>query len=287
VSGSLAQRATTWWTFFRISVEERLVYRVDYVIGTLLRFLPIITQLFLWWAIFDAARQAAAASGGEFAIEGYRFEDMVAYYLLVTISRAFSSMPGLTPGIARQIRDGEIKKYLIQPVDLIGALLLQRIAHKCVYYLVALFPFALVFYLLGDYFPNGWPSAEVMAVFIASLLLSFLLGFFMETMFGLLGFWFLEIASLTFVFMLLNFFLSGHMFPLELLPREPINWHAVVDVLPFKYLAYFPAAVFLEKVSGPAMYWGLAVELIWVLVFILLARIAWNRGVARYSGFGG
>lgn len=279
------ERAKSWWIFFRISVEERLVYRVDYMLGTLLRFLPIITQIFLWWTIFESIRPGE--SGEEVAIEGYRYRDMVAYYLLVTVSRAFSSMPGLTPGIARQIRDGEIKKYLIQPIDLLESLLLQRIAHKLVYYLVAILPFAFVFYLLGDFFPQGWPPLDVMAVFIASLVLSFLLGFFMEAIFGLLGFWFLEIASLTFVFMLLNFFLSGHMFPLELLPREPINWLAVVDVLPFKYLAYFPAAVFLGKVSGPEMYWGLLIEFAWVVVLILTARVVWRRGAARYSAYGG
>ncbi len=286
MSGSLTQRAMTWWTFFRISVEERLVYRVDYVIGTLLRFLPIVTQIFLWWTIFESAH-AASSDGSEFAIEGYRYHDMVAYYMLVTVSRAFSSMPGLTPGIARQIRDGEIKKYLIQPVDLIGSLLLQRVAHKVVYYFVAILPFAFVFYLLGDFFPNGWPPVDVLLVFFASLVLSFLLGFFLETTFGLLGFWFLEIASLTFVFMLLNFFLSGHMFPLELLPREPINWQFLVDILPFKFLAYFPAAVFLGKVTGAEMYWGLAIEFAWVVVLILVTRVVWSRGVARYSGFGG
>ena len=37
--------------------------------------------------------------------------------------------------------------------------------------------------------------------------------------------------------MLLNFFLSGHMFPLDWLP-EP--WFEIVGWLPFKYLAYFP-----------------------------------------------
>jgi ABC-2 type transport system permease protein len=87
--------------------------------------------------------------------------------------------------------------------------------------------------------------------------------------------------------MLLNFFLSGHMFPLELLPTRPINWSLVVDLLPFKYLAYFPAAVFLRKVEGAAMYWGLAIEAAWVVGLILLTRWTWNRGVRRYSGYGG
>ena len=46
------------------------------------------------------------------------------------IGRAFSSMPGLASGIALQIRNGEIKKYLIQPVDLTSFLLLMRVAHR-------------------------------------------------------------------------------------------------------------------------------------------------------------
>ena len=49
-------------------------------------------------------------------------------------------MPGLASTIALQIRNGEIKKFLIQPIDLIGFLLLSRVAHKLVYYMVALGP---------------------------------------------------------------------------------------------------------------------------------------------------
>ena len=61
------QRAATWWTFFRISVEERLVYRVDYAFGTLLRFLPIITQIFLWWTIFESASATSQSSANRAA----------------------------------------------------------------------------------------------------------------------------------------------------------------------------------------------------------------------------
>ena len=147
-------RVLTWWTILRIALEERLVYRGDFALGTLMRFLPIITQIFLWYAIFEASK--------EDSIVGYRYEDFVAYYLLTMISRAFSSMPGLASGIALQIREGEIKKYLVQPIDLLGFLLLSRIAHKLVYYLVALGPFALVFFVSREYFVEGWPPPATM-----------------------------------------------------------------------------------------------------------------------------
>ena len=145
-SSSLSSRAKTWWTILRISLEERFVYRGDFALGTLMRFLPIITQVFLWGAIF-------AASGNN-AIQGYTANAVVAYYMLTMISRAFSSMPGLCSGIALQVRDGEIKKYLIQPIDLLGFLLITRVAHKLCYYAIAIIPFTLVFYLCRGFFEN-------------------------------------------------------------------------------------------------------------------------------------
>jgi ABC-2 type transport system permease protein len=274
-------RVQTWWTILRICIEERLVYRGDFWLGTLMRFLPIVTQIFLWGAVFEGM-QATQPNAGQ-QIAGYTYHDFVAYYLLTTITRAFSSMPGLAGGIALQIRNGEIKKYLLQPVDLIGFLLLMRVAHKFVYYGIALAPFALVFYVCRGYFP-GWPPPEVMFAYITSLVFSFLLGFFLEATIGMIGFWFLEVSSLLFVYMLFNFFFSGHMFPLDMLPKP---WSTIIQLTPLQYLAYFPSAVFLQKIHGRDLWVGLSVEAAWVLFFIAASRFVYWRGVKHYSGFGG
>ena len=273
-------RATLWWTVLRIAVEERLIYRADFALGTLMRFLPLITQIFFWGAVFSAMAVAPHPSQH---IAGYSYRDFIAYYLLTTIGRAFSSMPGLASGIARDIRDGTIKKYLIQPIDMLGFLMLYRVAHKLVYYIVAAIPFALVFYLCRSFFP-GWPGAWTMAGFVAALVMSFALGFLMEATMGMVGFWFLEVSSLLFVYMLVNFFCSGHMFPINMLPGV---WGTLVHLIPLQYLAYFPAAVFLGKVRGPELVWGLGAELGWVVFFLVLARLTFARGVRRYSGYGG
>ena len=123
-----------------------------------------------------------------------------------------------------------------------------------------------------------------MAAFLLSLILSFLLGFFLEASIGLLGFWFLEISSLLFVYMLLSYFLSGHMFPLDMLPAP---WNQLVAVLPLKYLAYFPSAVFLGKVTGADLVRELSISAAWVVVFLILSRVMFHLGVKRYSGYGG
>ncbi len=273
-------RAQTWWTILRISLEERLVYRGDFWIGTMMRFLPVVTQVFLWGAVFAGMGAAANGSG---QIGGFNYSDMVAYYLLAMVGRAFSSMPGLPSGIALQIRNGEIKKFLVQPIDLIGFLFLTRVAHKLVYYGVALVPFAIAFYLFRGYF-SGWPPVDVLLAFSISLVLAFLLGFFMEALMGMLGFWTLEVSSLLWIFMLFNFFLSGQMFPLSILPPP---WDTVALAIPLQFLAYFPAAVFLQKIQGPAMWQGLAIQAAWVMFFVIACRVAFHRGVRRYSAFGG
>jgi ABC-2 type transport system permease protein len=243
-----------------------------------MRFLPILTQIFLWTAVY--------ASAGD-SIGGYTRNDVVAYYLLTMLGRAFSSMPGLASGIAEQVRSGEIKKFLIQPIDLLNYLLLARVAHKVVYYAVAAAPFALVFWLCGNYFPP-WPPAEAWGAFLLSLVLGFFLGFYLEATLGMIGFWFLEVSSLLFVYMLANFFFSGHMFPLDFLIDSTPGWFGwLVWLQPLQFLAYFPAAVYLGKITGPELWMGLAVQVGWAVFFYLAARWMMHRGFRRYSGFGG
>ena len=270
----LAQ-ARIWWTILRVSLDERLVYRGDFALGTLMRFLPIVTQIFLWSAVF-AARDSDT-------LAGYTYEQFVAYYLLTMVTRAFSSMPALASGIAAQIRSGEIKKFLIQPIDMVGYLLAGRVAHKLAYYSVAAGPFVLVFFLCRGYF-DGWPDATTMVAFLTSLVLCFMLGFYLEASMGLVGFWFLEVSSLLFVYMLFSFFLSGHMFPLDMLP-EP--WQTIVEVSPLQYLAYFPSAVFLGRVRGVDLALGLVQEALWVMFFMALCKLLFLRGTRRYSAYGG
>ncbi|MCU0719591.1 MAG: ABC-2 family transporter protein [Pirellula sp.] len=265
----------------KTALAERMAYRGDFALGTLMRFLPLITQIFLWWAIF----QSIDASGsGEGNISGYSFRDMVAYYLLTTVGRAFSSMPGLSSYVATRIRDGEIKKFLVQPVDFLSFLFWSRVAHKLAYYTVAILPFALVFFLCRSFFTELSISPMTWTIFLLSLPLSFALGFYLETCLGLVGFWMLEVSSLLFVYMLFQFFLSGHMFPLDILPQP---WGEIVGYLPVKYLAYFPAAVLLGKVTGAKLFFDFGMLVFWVVFFFGLSRFLYACGLRRYSGYGG
>jgi ABC-2 type transport system permease protein len=267
------------WVILKTAIAERLAYRGDFAFATLVRFLPIITQVFLWGAIYGTFQ----AEDRSRRIHDYTYGDMVAYSLLVMLGRAFSSMPGLTTGIARDVRDGAIKKFLTQPIDWMDYLLWTRVAHKLVYYIVATGPFILVFWLCRSYFA-GWPDALTLTAAGLSLALSFLIGFYLETLLGLVAFWYLEVSSLVFVYMLLNYFLSGHMLPLDWLPRpysDAILW------LPFKYLAYVPAAMLLNRYTPWELLGELTLQVIWVLILWVMTQWTLARGLQRYSAYGG
>ncbi|RLS51511.1 MAG: ABC transporter permease [Planctomycetota bacterium] len=276
---SLTHRLRVYWLILRTSMAERFAYRSDFALGTLFRFLPIITQIFLWGAIF----RTMGSQGGADQIAGYRYGEMVAYYLMAMLARAFSSMPGLSSGIARDIREGTLKKYLIQPIDMLGYLFWYRVAHKLVYYFVATIPFTIVFYLCRSYFP-GWPDAGQLAGLFVALNMAFLLGFLIESLLGLIAFWFLEVSSLLFIYMMLNYFLSGHMIPLDLLPAWA-QW--IIDFLPFKFLAYFPCALALNKYDHVRMMHELSIGAGWIVGLLILNRWVFARGLRRYGAYGG
>jgi ABC-2 type transport system permease protein len=275
-----------YFNIYRVSLIERLAYRGDFFLGTVLRFLPMVTTILLWEAVYTGASRNGG--GGNKTIAGYDADDMIAYLLLVHISRMFSSMPGLATGMARDIRDGTVKKYLIQPLDMMGYLLSYRAAHKTAYIATTCLPYALLFGVCHSYF-KGFPDAPTFAAYVVSLLLAFIIGFFFEYTMGLLGFWFLEVSSFLYVINTLNFFLSGHMFPLTLLDASPhYAWAGeVLRMLPFQYLAYFPAAVFLGKIEGPALVNGLLLQAGWAVALVVIARLLFRRGLRQYSAYGG
>jgi ABC-2 type transport system permease protein len=213
---------------FRASLVERMAYRSDFLLGTLLRFLPVLTTILLWEAIYSGS--------GRKTLADFTRREMIAYLLLIHISRMFSSMPGLAGGITRDIREGTLKKYLVQPLDMIGYLVSYRAAHKSAYITTSFLPYAALFLACHRYF-DGFPDPITFAAYLVSLLLAFVIGFFFEACIGMVGFWVLEVTSLLWVVSTLNYFVSGQMFPLDLRGKLPDSDRAALETR----LALLPA----------------------------------------------
>src|SRR5207237_10169412 len=116
---------------------------------------------------------------GKDELGSFRLPEMIAYLLLVHVSRMFSSMPGLAGGIALDIREGTLKKYLLQPLDMLGYLVVYRVAHKIAYIVTSFIPYAILFFLCRAYF-DTFPDPLTLLAYVVSLLLAFVVGFYFE-----------------------------------------------------------------------------------------------------------
>src|SRR5437868_1436898 len=161
-SASPLRAVRKYLNIFRVSLIERMAYRGDFLLGTVLRFFPVVTTILLWQAVYEGTSRKDEAS-----FAGFNEREMIAYLLLIHISRMFSSMPGLAGGIARDVREGTLKKYLIQPLDMIGYLLSYRAAHKVAYIVTSFLPYAGLFFLCRGYF-DGPPDPATFAGYVAA-----------------------------------------------------------------------------------------------------------------------
>ncbi|MBD0347145.1 MAG: ABC-2 family transporter protein, partial [Coleofasciculus sp. Co-bin14] len=76
-------------------------------------------------------------------------------------------------------------------------------------------------------------------------------------------------------------FLSGIIAPLEVFPPEVLE---VVLWTPFPYLIHFPAAILIGIPVDIVR--GISVMLGWSLLFFILNRWLWRKGLKQYSGMG-
>jgi ABC-2 type transport system permease protein len=279
---SMFRSVRKYLKILRVSLVERLTYRADFFVATLFRFLPLITTFLLWDAVYSSSQKEQ--------ISGFTRDRMLAYLLLVQISRMFSSMPGLAAGIARDIREGTLKKYLLQPIDMTAYLLAYRGAHKLAYIATSALPYGLLFAWFHSVFPP-FPDVTTLLAYVASLVMAFLLGFFFEAAIGMVGFWLLEVTSFLYIVNTLNFFISGQMFPLDMISSDVFmggdTVRLVLKSMPFAYLAYYPARIYLGMVPPDELALGLLFELAWVIVMMAATRILYRRGLRHYSAFGG
>ena len=74
------------------------------------------------------------------------------------------------------------------------------------------------------------------------------------------------------------------MLPLDWLPSPYSDW---IRLLPFKYLAFVPAAVFLQKYNHAQLAVEVELGIAWVMILYLLNRLTLARGLRRYSAYGG
>lgn len=259
---------------FGVGLQNTLVYRWNFVLRAFFDIVPLVGTVFLWRALFKSRSQP---------IGGYEFGAMVYYFLLTILASNLVTPTDDEWQIAADIRDGQINALLAKPVDYLGYRISLFLGYRLCYTFFTLPIVFLLFACFRSYITL--PEHYLTWIFaLFSLCMAALLQFFLAYAVAMLAFWILEISTVVFIIFSFEYFLSGHLFPLDLLPEWLRN---VLVWLPFTYELYFPVAIFQEKITGDLVSKGLMIQAGWVIAAWALGRVMWSRGLKRFQAVGG
>jgi ABC-2 type transport system permease protein len=204
--------------------------------------------------------------------------DFARYFLCVFIIRQVTIV-WVVWEFEKEVVEGKLSFALLQPIDPVWRHVAMHLSER-----LARVPFTVgliaLFFLL--YPESVWlPSAKNILLCLFATAMAFALRFIMQYTFAMFAFWTERASAIEQFWFLVYLFLSGYIAPLELFPplvREIALW------TPFPYFLYFPAAII---VGLPVNLWrGILVILAWGLLFFVLNRWLWRKGLKQYSAMG-
>jgi ABC-2 type transport system permease protein len=252
-------------TLLLVYYAYMLEYRAELLFWVLSGTLPLIL-MGVW---------VEAAQTGRFGLSPVQF---IRYFLAVFLVRQFTVVWVIWE-FEREVVEGKLSFRLLQPLDPGWHHFASHFAER-----FARLPFAII--LIGLFFllyrEAAWiPSLGQILLFSASVFLAFVLRFVMQYTFAMFAFWTERANAIESFWFLFFLFLSGMIAPLETFP--PIV-RSIALWTPFPYLIDFPASLLVGLPQNiPA---GFLVTIGWSLVFFLLNRWLWHRGLKQYSGMG-
>jgi ABC-2 type transport system permease protein len=256
------KRATTLLSTYYASMLE---YRAEIFLWALSGTLPIIL-MGVW---------IKASQSSDFGLDS---TDFARYFFSVFIVRQLT-MTWVIWEFEKEVVQGSLSFKLLQPIDPVWHHVAQHLSERMTR-LPLIVVLVILFFLL---YPQAlWqPSISDILLFLIVTFMAFVLRFLTQYTFAMFAFWTERASALEQFWFLFYVFLSGVIAPLEVFPplvREIVLW------TPFPYCVYFPVAI-LIGFPVDLMRQGL-IMLGWIVIFFLLNRWLWRRGLKQYSGMG-
>lgn len=259
---ALTRKARTLLSVYHALMLE---YRAEVYLWALSNVLPFI-MMALW---VEASQRGGFALGPT---------ELAGYFVAVFLVRQYTTV-WVVWEFEQDVLHGRLSPMLLQPMDpawrYVGLHLGEKLARTP-------FALAIIAATLLWYPPARWsPGAVDLAAGAAAMAGAFVLRFVMQYCSSMLSFWYERASSVEQLFFLPYLFLSGLVAPLELFPPAV---RAAAEWTPFPYLVHYPAQLLLGRATDP---WrGAAVMAAWIVVFWLLQRWAWRRGLRHYASMG-
>ena len=252
------------------TVAETMTYRLNFVLWRVRTVLRLLILIFLWQALF--ANQSE--------VFGYARTEMMTYLLLSQVIGTVI-LATRTQDIGGDIQQGNLSNYLVKPMPYFGYIVSRDIADKLMNLSFAVVEFSILFAFLRA--PIIFPSLAMLGFFLLAVVMGTVIFFCISSLLSMVGFWTQETWASRFVFVFVNEFLSGGLFPLDILP--PVI-QKIVFILPFQFLMYFPLKIYLGHLSFPQILSGFAIGLVWLTALLYIMKTIWSRGLKAYTAEG-
>jgi viologen exporter family transport system permease protein len=262
------QSARCLVAFSRAGFLRLLAYRLRYVTGILTYTINVAVYFFIWKAVY-------AHTAPHAMLRGFSLSDMLTYVALGWIIRSFY-FNNIDREMATLVTEGHITNFLVRPVSLLHAMT-GLAAGESLFRLTAFTgPITVVIFAL---FPLQGPADPAAFVaFLASVLLSFVIFAYINFLVGLVAFATRSITGLISAKHYTIQLLSGLLMPIGFFP----DWlRTASEFLPFRHIAYTPAALYLGRYQDVAALQVLGEQLVWAVGLGLACRLAWGR-MARH-----
>ncbi|NCB38945.1 MAG: hypothetical protein EOM80_09255 [Erysipelotrichia bacterium] len=214
----------------------------------------------------------------------YTDADYLLYYLMVPIilnltdSRIIFRFP-------MAVRDGSLNRELLKPFPPLIGYVLESISNNLIQ-LLYLVPFTLVLgYAVKDRLLLNHLEPGILLFFVAAIIFGGLMRMLISGSIALLGFWLEDVTTLN---LILNggiwALLGGMIVPVATFPDKIRHF---AEMLPYRYMLSFPIEIFTGRLPTAEIVRGFATLGLWILVFALIMRVIWKKGLKVYSAYGG
>ncbi|MFI7079280.1 ABC transporter permease [Micromonospora sp. NPDC049903] len=259
-------------TLARMAWSTVLVYRGEFLLQLAGVAVQTVALFAVWRALF------AADPGGEMA--GLTWEQMKAYLFVAFLAGTLLS--SFTDGqVALRVLDGSVAIDLLRPIDYQLARFAETIGYLVGELLVVAVMGSVLLLAFGG---MPLPDPTQTGLFLLSLLAMVPLKFALVYLVGLACFWTGNFHGLSMSRIAITNILSGALVPIALYP----GWlQTICAWSPFPGIVSTPALIFLGQVRGTESLHLIGLQVLWVAVLWIGARLLWRVAVRRLVVHGG
>ncbi|MEJ2757602.1 MAG: ABC-2 family transporter protein [Anaerolineales bacterium] len=256
--------------YVRGSFITVMAYRSGFIFAILNNLAYMTIVFFLWRSIFQ----------GQETIKGLTF-DQTFLYITMASSTIVLLKTWTDWEISTQITQGSIIMSLVKPVNFQWLMLAQSLGFSLMNFLSVSLPSIL---FLVFVFKVNIQTGIGFLFFPLALVFSFLINATIDYIVGLTSFYTESIWGISATKDIIITFLSGALIPLQFFPEAA---QKVLKLLPFQAMYYLPMMMLIEPNQPAGEYFlKLGVQVFWVVVIFILARLFYKRAirVLRVSG---